>query len=224
MINTVSSTNFYFSRHCLERIHAPPGIPDQISWTYPSSLIQSTDPSPPRWQSPDSNLSFPGPRHLSHRAQRRRQAFQATTLRKSQRQRPPPPLARLSSHQLWRYLVSRPSHRPSRSSSEWLRIWQRSLLGEHAPCLPSNHESREQSSLTQDTHRPTSRPNQPTTASPTPPVTPASFSFAKLNSASRCSNSKLAALTPRSWPDSTDASPRGVKVPRRLQGGKTQVA
>ena len=43
MINTVSSTNFYFSRHCLERIHAPPGIPDQISRTYPSSLIQGTD-------------------------------------------------------------------------------------------------------------------------------------------------------------------------------------
>ena len=138
-------------------------------------------------QSPDTKLVSPGPRHLSHRAQRRSEAFRAVTLRQSQRRRPPSSLARFSSHQLRRYPVSGPSYCSSGSSSEWLRVWQGSLSSEHTPYLSPNKESRLQPTmLTREIPRRTSPPNQPTTASLRPPATSAFFSSAKLNSANRC--------------------------------------
>lgn len=82
-----------------------------------------------------------------------------------------------------------------------------------------------QHTLTQLTPtRPTSPPNRPTTANPTSPTTLVSSSSAKSSSADRCSNSKSAVPTPRSWLNSTDASPRGAKVPRCLWDGKMPVA
>lgn len=164
-----------------------------------------------------------GSRHLPHRAQRGRRAFRAVTLRESQRQRPSPSMARLSSHQLRRYPVSRPSYRPSRSSSLWLRFWQGSLS-----CEPTSHlstiEKRLQPMLTPEISRPTSPPNPPTTASLTPPVTQASSSSAKSNLANRCSNSKSAVLMLRSWPNSKDASLLGERVLPRPWVGRTRSA
>ena len=90
----------------------------------------------------DSHLVFPGPRHLSHRAQGRKGAVQEVTLRESQRQRSPSPLARFSSHQLRRYPVSRPSYRPSRSSSERLRVWQGCIPREYTPYFSPIHRKQ----------------------------------------------------------------------------------
>ena len=82
-------------------------------------------------QIPNSNYLFSGPRHLPHRTHRREVAFRAIVLRKPQRQRPPPSLARLSGYQLRWHPVPRPSHCPSRGPSEWICIWKRCLSGTH---------------------------------------------------------------------------------------------
>ena len=75
----------------------------------------------------DSNYLFSGPRYLPHRTYRRKVAFRAISSRETQRQRPPPSLARLSGYQLRWDPIPRPSHCPSRGSSEWICIWKRCL-------------------------------------------------------------------------------------------------
>ena len=175
-----------------------------------------------------SKTGFPGPRHLPYRAQRRRRALPAVSIRKNQSQRPPPPLARLPSYQLRWYSLARPSHRPSRSSRKWLRFWKRGVPSKYTldTKLFPNDQCRRTNCFNaiQPFPRPTSPPNQPTTANPTPPPTPVSSSSAKSSSANLCSSSKSAAPTPRSWPNSRDASQLGARAPRRLWGGKMPVA
>lgn len=86
--------------------------------------VHRTRELPPELSRRNTRHELQGCEHLPHRATRRKRPLQRIPLRQHPKQRPPPPLAWVPEYKLRWYSQPRSSHRPTRSTRQWIYVWQ----------------------------------------------------------------------------------------------------